>query len=97
MIIQTFVTKTGNTFQMTACTPIDAERNARLNAESYRECLPSNDAKMRPATKQIVHRAERLRANAKRRQLTKYTDAECTQVNPKWLAPHNNAPHKHDA
>jgi hypothetical protein len=96
MIIQTFTTKTGHTFQLMASAPFDAERNARVVAESVTLGKPETAKTAKTAKPgKIVHRAERLKINIARRRLPHGADSDGLYfADPNYLAPHNNAAHK---
>ena len=91
MIHQVFVSRNGVRYQIYSGTPIEAEGNAA----GYARFEARHTIEQKPATPRL-HRAERLKANAKRRKLPHGIDKDGNSItDPNYLPPHNNAPHKH--
>ena len=95
MIKQVF-TFNGRTYSgWPAETPMEAESSA-CAAHIAHISTPEYAAPALPSSSPRLHRAERLKINAKRRKLAHGFDANGNNItDPNYLPPHQSAPHKH--
>jgi hypothetical protein len=91
MIHQVFVSRNGVRYQIYSGTPNEAEGNAA----GYARFEARRTIEQKPMA-QRLHRAARLRANIARRKLPHGFDKDKNNItDPRYLPPHNSAPHKH--